>query len=73
MPCPACYRPRRGRDRTRSPAWGAAHRCRVPRHRQSALILAPARSACRSRRATQPQATEDARGLTDPQQRVSRG
>ncbi len=40
---------RRGRDRKRSPAWGAAHRCRVPRHRQSALILAPARSACRSR------------------------
>ncbi len=35
---------RRGRDRKRSPAWGAAHRCRVPRHRQSALILAPARS-----------------------------
>ncbi|TQT22301.1 hypothetical protein EIJ12_19500 [Xanthomonas perforans] len=63
---------RRGRDRTRSPAWGAAHRCRVPRHRQSALILAPARSACRSHRATQPHATEDARRPTDPQQRVSR-
>ncbi|RNK87611.1 hypothetical protein FQJ84_22060 [Xanthomonas vasicola] len=48
---------KRGRDRTRSPAWGAAHRCRVPRHRQSALILAPspampaARSACTSHRA----------------------
>ncbi|RNK70532.1 hypothetical protein C9399_00280 [Xanthomonas vasicola pv. vasculorum] len=52
---------KRGRDRTRSPAWGAAHRCRVPRHRQSARILAPARSACRSRRATRPHATEDAR------------
>ncbi|NMI24213.1 hypothetical protein E1J24_20805 [Xanthomonas hortorum pv. pelargonii] len=55
---------RRGRDRRRSPAWGAAHRCRVPRHRQSALILAPARSACRSRRVMQPHATEDARRTT---------
>ncbi|AAM39309.1 hypothetical protein B7L66_25290 (plasmid) [Xanthomonas citri pv. citri] len=45
---------RRGRDRKRSPAWGAAHRCRVPRHRQSALILAPARSACRSKTAPPP-------------------
>ncbi|RBD68891.1 hypothetical protein BRM19_21860 [Xanthomonas oryzae pv. oryzae] len=40
---------RRGRDRMRSPAWGAAHRCRMLRHRHSALILAPARSACRCR------------------------
>ncbi|CAD0364872.1 hypothetical protein CFBP498_50560 (plasmid) [Xanthomonas hortorum pv. vitians] len=45
---------RRGRDRKRSPAWGATHRCRVPRHRQSALILAPARSACRSKTAPRP-------------------
>ena len=56
MPCPTCYRPRLGRDRTRSPAWGAAHRCRVPRHRQSALILAPARSACRSQSHAAPHA-----------------